>query len=615
MTALAETPCEPPFARTTGNAVDGHQCDSSDPEWIRQCDRANSRAPRPTEQPQNRGPEELATIIARCPSPQARGLARMRSSSAIGAGAMGEVYRARDARLNRHVAVKVLPSEFTRDSDRVCALHAGSQGRRGAQPSRRRRGLRRRRRRRRALRGVGAARRRDAARVRGVARARCRRKKADRSRGADRQRHGGRASQGHRPSRSEAGEHLRHQRRPREDPRLRPRQADRVRRARFSRRAATMAMTSPGMVHGDRRLHVARAGARRARRPPQRHLRVRRRLLRDALPDAARFPARSAVETMHAMLQHDPPELPAGAIAPPLERIARRCLEKNPTHASSRPAISRSRSRRCRRLASRAGCGSRRGAQQARGRTAIGMAVAMAAAARRRRRARSRLDAATARPAPAGVMSFEARTFDRLPITNARFMPDGQTIVYSAAARGYLPPDLFVINPNAEAPQPLGVTQAHLLSVSTQGRAGDHRQRPTARAAPLHRHARAHDDRQLAARRSWKTCARPTGRPTATALAIVHDLGNGRDRLEYPAGTALHEVERLPERSARLAGRRARRLLRASVALRRSRLGEGRRSRRQGDDADRRAVGIAGTGLVARRLDASSSPATRPAGR
>jgi len=46
-------------------------------------------------------------------------LNQYRITASIGAGGMGEVFRARDTRLNRDVAVKVLPKDFGSDADRL----------------------------------------------------------------------------------------------------------------------------------------------------------------------------------------------------------------------------------------------------------------------------------------------------------------------------------------------------------------------------------------------------------------------------------------------------------------------------------------------------------------
>jgi len=249
------------------------------------------------------------------------------------------------------------------------------------------------------------------------------------------------------------------------------------------------------------------------------------------------FGGETTIERLTAILKEDPPALPAGAVPPHLDRVVHRCLEKSPSQRfqsakdiafaleamsastsastpSGTPVVVPPATRRWRPLALGAAV---------LGGVAIG-AVAMQQAA----------------PKRSNVVSFEARSFDRLPITNARFMPDGRTIVYSATASGS-PPELFVVNPTAEAPQPLGQSNAHLLSISSKGELavivaprfldqrlyGGTLARMTIVSSPR---AVAEDVREA----DWS--------PDGSAMAIVRDLGNLRDRLEFPVGTVLHEA-------------------------------------------------------------------------
>ena len=46
-------------------------------------------------------------------------LNQYRITASVGAGGMGEVFRARDTRLNRDVAIKLLPKDFVADADRL----------------------------------------------------------------------------------------------------------------------------------------------------------------------------------------------------------------------------------------------------------------------------------------------------------------------------------------------------------------------------------------------------------------------------------------------------------------------------------------------------------------
>ena len=256
----------------------------------------------------------------------------VRDRRPIGAGGMGEVYRARDPRLGRDVAIKVLPAAFSADADR---LHRFEQEARAAAALNHPNIL--------AVYDIGT----DGGapfivsellegetlreRLRGRAARRCARRSSYAV--ADRARPGGGAREGHRPSRSEAREPVHHDGRSRQDSRLRPGEADQ--RSRRPRPASALQtappLTEPGMVLGtvgymapeqvrglavDHRADIFAFGA----------------ILYEMLSGRRAFRRDTAPETMAAILNEDPPDLVATdrSIPPALARIVDRCLEKNP---------------------------------------------------------------------------------------------------------------------------------------------------------------------------------------------------------------------------------------------------------------------------------------------
>jgi dipeptidyl aminopeptidase/acylaminoacyl peptidase len=134
---------------------------------------------------------------------------------------------------------------------------------------------------------------------------------------------------------------------------------------------------------------------------------------------------------------------------------------------------------------------------------------------------------------------FTLKTFDEQAIFNARFMPDGQTIVYSAARSGNAPA-LFEIRSGTLEAQPFGPPRTHVLSVSSKGELAVltdahyiHHKLFTGTLARLSLEGEP---------RPWMDHVREADwSPDGSTLATAHDTGV-LDRLEYPIGTVLYET-------------------------------------------------------------------------
>ena len=269
-------------------------------------------------------------------------VARYRIQSLLGAGGMGEVYKAHDESLERAVALKILPPDLVRNDERVRRFMQEAKSRIVAQPSAHRHHPRNR---------PGGLKARDgtpAERIQYIAMElvdgpRC---KTQIHRGKDGSAHaralpgaGGRrtgegARGGHRPSRSEAREHHGDARRLREGPRLRPGEARprSCRRRRPDRRRRWRDATGARGRSSERSATCRRNRCRARRSITARTSSRSAAMLYEAATRRRPFQADSDVETLHKILQDEPP--PIEEINPnvpgELRRVIRRCMAKSP---------------------------------------------------------------------------------------------------------------------------------------------------------------------------------------------------------------------------------------------------------------------------------------------
>ena len=138
--------------------------------------------------------------------------------------------------------------------------------------------------------------------------------------------------------------------------------------------------------------------------------------------------------------------------------------------------------------------------------------------------------------------SFRELTFQRGEIFSARFAPDGQTIIYSAAWEGR-PAEIYVSRLESPEARPFGLTGADVLSISASGEMAVSLNRhfigPFERAGTLARIGitgggtprEIQEDVQFA---DWA--------PDGKSLAIVRMVGS-KTRVEYPIGKTLYETD------------------------------------------------------------------------
>jgi serine/threonine protein kinase len=261
-------------------------------------------------------------------------------------------------------------------------------------------------------------------------------------------------------------------------------------------------------------------------------------ILYEMLAGQRAFKGDSAADTISAILREEPADLSVTnkGIAPGLERIVRHCLEKSPeqrfqsardvafdldalsTMTGDAPAPLPRDRRRARVSAIAAGL--------------LGVILAAAISFEAGRRMQQRV--------PAKSRAFRQLTFHPEPILTARFAPDGKTVVYSSVPEGRTPV-VTAIRTDYAGSAPAGHPGIHLLSVSSKGELA------VLTKATWPRHS--FFDGTLARmpldggapREVVEGVREADWSPDGSDLAVIRTVA-GKDRLEFPLGKVLCET-------------------------------------------------------------------------
>jgi eukaryotic-like serine/threonine-protein kinase len=263
-------------------------------------------------------------------------------------------------------------------------------------------------------------------------------------------------------------------------------------------------------------------------------------ILYEMLSGKRAFHGDSSADTMSAILKEDPPELTATNrnVSPALERIVRHCLEKNPAERFQSARDVAFNLEALTDISTSSQGGVRALPEEPLtprwlwpvlgGLLVLASWAAIYWLARR--------GAAPANP------TFHEVTFRNGTIWDARFAPDGQTVFYGAAWDGQ-PQEIFSTRIDSSDSRPVGLSPAQILAISSKGemaisqhpveflpfaQSGTLARVPIAGGAP----------REVLDNVFWADWT-----PDGQSLAVVRLTPGGITHLEFPVGTVLYKPQ------------------------------------------------------------------------